>query len=272
MRLRKHLLIALGSASLLCSWRAPAPRATPPLAAVGDIAPTEDRVAALADREPPEPAPREPAQVLAAIGRMFETDGARDRPELEHEIAAQLAALLAGGHLEAVQAAVAQWARGPRAAYLGSAPIAVVSETLLHSSPIAAFAWLTSLPESRSRDAALERVIAAWALDDPRVALACAQGLVMGDTRRRAIVQALEPWLAREPLNATRWLAEHESDPLIDRIIADVIAGSFGQTYPQLASHWARVIADPELRGQAAAYLESHERFSAVSRRWSLAD
>jgi len=88
-----------------------------------------------------------------------------------------------------------------------------------------------------------------WSQRDPAAAMRWAAGLAPADGRADAMERVFARWSSRDLVAAAAWVAENESDPLADTLIANLAGDSpLGWENPQVAQRWAGLIENPNAR------------------------
>jgi hypothetical protein len=157
--------------------------------------------------------------------------------------------LLKAGHADLARDAFADWSRSPRAAQISAATYAAIASELAKSSPRAAAEWLQKLPSSPARDAGYAALAGAWAQTGPDRAMEWSSTLSTASLREGAMRRAFDVWVNKDVDSAVHWLANHDTDPVADRLMFSWLMGSPVRTdSPDVAMQWAQLINDPGLR------------------------
>jgi hypothetical protein len=77
-----------------------------------------------------------------------------------------------------------------------------------------------------------------------------------GDGRVAAVTRAFQHWTDVDLDAASNWLANHETDPAADHLIADVLLNNgFLKTHLDLSLRWGEVISDHDLRSETIKHI-----------------
>lgn len=125
---------------------------------------------------------------------------------------------------------------------------AVIASSWARRDPRSALRWAAALPEPGGRDAAVERVIRAWAQESPEAA-AAALPSVPPETRRKAMEAVASSWASRDLEGAARWLDRQPNGPDKDDALRSFSAKLAGYD-PRSALSWAALISDPGARAR----------------------
>ncbi|HTQ31504.1 MAG TPA: hypothetical protein VMI53_09865 [Opitutaceae bacterium] len=177
---------------------------------------------------------------------------------LPSQIVAQagLEALVKNGDLDAACALIKYWSACSYHPDIGAGAYATVALELAKRSPADATAWLTSLPVSDDRNAALGSVAADWVSRDPAAALRWSETLAPADGRSAVTQRAFSEWMETSPADAEQWLGnqlvQNYGGPENDALIMNFINQSaLIRNDPASAMQWVDLIADPVQQSQA---------------------
>ena len=118
--------------------------------------------------------------------------------------------------------------------------------------PEEAAAALEKFTDPAARNEGLHGLIIGWAANEPVNLLKYAATLPPGPVRSQAFNEALQNWVAHDPVGASAWLDEHESAPELDPGAAKLATSPFlVENDVETALGWAHSVADPEQRSIA---------------------
>ncbi len=181
-----------------------------------------------------------PEQVAAFTNDAFDREVAN----------AAVEALLDVEAIDVAEQTLRQWMLDGRTRpRLDNVPFEKIALALERRSSAEAAAWLQSLPISEPRNFAMATFAANWSQRDPAAAMRWAAGLAPADGRADAMERVFARWSSRDLVAAAAWVAENESDPLADTLIANLAGDSpLGWENPQVAQRWAGLIENPNAR------------------------
>ena len=188
---------------------------------------------------------------------------AGDQPNgLPSQIVAQagLNALMKTGDLNAACALLKYWATCSYRPDIGAGAYELVALELAKRSPADATGWLTSLPASDDRNAALGGVAADWVSRDPAAAMSWSESLKPQDGGPAVVQRAFSEWMENSPAAAEQWLGnqlvQNYGSPGNDELIVSLINQSpLIHTDPASAMQWVDLISDPVQQSQAREQL-----------------
>lgn len=118
--------------------------------------------------------------------------------------------------------------------------------------PLAAAAWLLSLPAEFDRATAFAQLGKAWAEIQPQEAAEVLVRLPAGEVRRQALTAALTAWIEANAAAASAWVEQLEPHPDLDLAAARIArVPHLVQTRVEVALSWAESIVDANVRLQA---------------------
>jgi len=118
--------------------------------------------------------------------------------------------------------------------------------------PEEAAAALEAFTDPATRNEGMHGLILGWGANEPKSLLEYARGLPPGSVRTEAFNQALQNWVAHDPVGASAWLDRHESDPELDGGAAKLATSPFlVANEVETALGWANSVSDPEQRSIA---------------------
>ncbi len=118
--------------------------------------------------------------------------------------------------------------------------------------PEEAAAALAAFTDPAARNEGLHGLILGWSADDPAAFLKYAETLPPGAVRSTAYDQALQNWVANDPVGASAWLDAQESAPELDTGAARLATSPFLVEHQiETALGWAHSVVDPEQRSIA---------------------
>jgi hypothetical protein len=165
---------------------------------------------------------------------------------------AAMRGLLGAQQSDLARRTLERWASPATAEALGNGPFEEVALEYARRSRADAADWLRNLPPSSGRDFALATVAADWAASAPADAMAWATSLETSAARSDAMQRAFNRWADTDIVAAAQWVAEHESNPQADTLIANLVGDtSLSHVAPERAIQWSQLIQDPTAR-QAA--------------------
>jgi hypothetical protein len=118
--------------------------------------------------------------------------------------------------------------------------------------PEEAAAALEAFTDPATRNEGMHGLILGWSANEPVSLLEYARRLPPGSVRTEAFNQALQNWVAHDPVAASAWLDKHESDPELDSGAAKLATSPFlVANEVETALGWANSVSDPEQRSIA---------------------
>jgi hypothetical protein len=224
-----------------------------------------DRIDRLADGSLPRiildaMAAREPQRLTEIMDALVRTDHfpAGIAPAVAVHLGLQ--ALIKSGDVALAQTCVDAWARDAREPDLGRSVYETVALALGKTNPLEAGRWLTALPLSEERNAAISTFAATWVERDPAAALQWTAALAPQDGQHAAVERAFRVWIESDAVGAVDWLGEYLSHlpagSKPDRLIGNLVASSPTlRRTPELARQWTELISNPERRASSEEQL-----------------
>lgn len=213
-------------------------------------------------------AAREPQRLTGLMDALVRTD--RVPGSIAPAVAMHLGlqALIKSGEVTLAQTVVEAWARDPLKPDVGRSAYETVALALGKNNSVEAGNWLTSLPLSEERNAAIATFASDWGDRDPAAALQWVGTLAPQEGQHVALERTFTAWAERDAIGAAEWLGDYLSQlptgTKSDRLIGSLIAFSPTlRSAPEVARQWTELISDPERR---ASYEEQ------VAWRWSRHD
>ena len=118
--------------------------------------------------------------------------------------------------------------------------------------PEEAAAALEAFADPATRNEGMHGLILGWGANQPESLVEYARRLPPGPLRTQAFDQALQNWVAHDPVAASAWLDKHESDPELDSGAAKLATSPFlVANEVETALGWAKSVSDPEQRSIA---------------------
>jgi hypothetical protein len=111
---------------------------------------------------------------------------------------------------------------------------------------------MAAITDPATRNEAMHGLILGWGSNDPASLLTYASTLPAGPVRAQAFNEALQNWVANDPVAASAWLDKHESEPELDSGAAKLATSPFlVENQVETALSWANSVSDPEQRSIA---------------------
>ena len=108
---------------------------------------------------------------------------------------------------------------------------------------------VAGIADPATRNEALHGLILGWGSNDPASLLKYASTMPAGPVRAQAFNEALQNWVANDPVGASAWLDKHESEPELDGGAAKLATSPFlVENQMETALSWANSVTDPEQR------------------------
>lgn len=165
---------------------------------------------------------------------------------------AAIRALLNAQQSELARRTVERWSGPATAEALGNGAYEEAALEYAKRSRTEAADWLHNLPPSSGRDFALATLAADWATTAPQDAMTWASSLESPSARSEAMQRAFNRWADSDIVAAAQWVADHDSSPQADTLIANLVGDtSLGHVAPERAIQWSELIRDPDIRQTA---------------------
>jgi hypothetical protein len=165
---------------------------------------------------------------------------------------AALRSLIGANQADLARKTLERWSGGASAEALGNAPYEEVALEYARRSRTEAADWLRNLPPSSGRDFTLATLAADWAATAPQEAMTWAASLDANSARSDAMQRAFNRWADNDIVAAAQWVADHESSPQADTLIANLVGDtSLSHVAPERALQWSELIRDPVARQSA---------------------